>query len=140
VTVSSAAAPEPESTPEKPATVEQKIAPEKASSHTLGWIAGGVGIAGLATAGVFWVLRGGTIRDLDDMCAGKTCPPRAQDTIDRGRLYTGVAEAGLAVGVVGLAVGAGILLTGSGSETNGEAKPSVAVVAGPGAVHVLGRF
>ena len=64
---------------------------------------------------VFLVLRQGAINELEDSCEGLRCPESADSTIDRGRLYTGLAEGSAVLGVAGLTVGA-VLLFGTNSE------------------------
>jgi hypothetical protein len=85
------------------------------SRRTLGYVIGGAGVLSLAAAGVFLVLRQDAIADLDDRCDGLRCPPDSQATIDRGRLYTGLAEAGIGLGVAGLVAG-GVLVFGAPSD------------------------
>jgi hypothetical protein len=57
-------------------------------------------------------MRGGTLSDLDDVCGGdNSCPASAEDTADKGKLFTGLAEVTLALGVVGVAAGVFLLVT-----------------------------
>lgn len=85
--------------------------PEKRSSPVLIYVAGGIGIAGLAASSVFWGLRGSALSDLEERCPGPdhdcTGLPEseradAQDTYDRAKLYNTLAPIALGVGVVGV--------------------------------------
>jgi hypothetical protein len=65
-------------------------------------LGGGMLIAG----GVFIGLRQVAIGDLDEQCGGdRSCPPSAEETYDEGRLYTGLAEGFIPVGVAAATVG-----------------------------------
>lgn len=112
--------------------------------RTLGYVAGGVGLASLVTAGVFVALRQSAISDLEAECDGHACPPDAQATIDRGRLYTGIAEGGVLVGVGGIVAAAVLLFGGSQSSNEASDRASIDVSVGtPRALtgaQVLGRF
>lgn len=75
-----------------------------------------VGGAALIAGGVFIGLRQAAISDLDEMCGGdESCPPSAEETYDRGRLMTGLAEVFFPVGVAAGVTGAVLLATMSGS-------------------------
>jgi len=114
--------------------------PPDRSRRTLGWVAGGAGVASLAAAGVFLVLRQNAIDELEASCDGLSCPPSAEPTIDRGRLYTGLAQGTAILGVAGVAVGAVLLLGGSESTTGRAARIEVGA-AGPFVnVRAVGRF
>jgi hypothetical protein len=82
------------------------------SRRTLGFVAGGIGVAGLVSTAVFLVLRQSAINDLEESCEGLRCPESEQSTIDRGKLFTGLAEGSAVVGALGVTVGA-ILLFGA---------------------------
>lgn len=83
------------------------------------------GAASLVAGGVFIGLRQQAIGELDDLCGGdESCPPSAEDTYDRGRLMTGLAEVFVPVGVVSAVVGSVLLATMSGSsKPAAEASP-----------------
>ncbi|WP_437562833.1 PEGA domain-containing protein [Sorangium sp. So ce542] len=95
-------------------------------SKVPGLVALGAGIALGAAGGVFLGLRAGTLSDLDALCGGdRSCPPSARPTADRGRLYTGVAEATIGLGVASVAAGIVLLATSSG----GAAEPAAGAAA-----------
>lgn len=111
------------------APAPKRLADEAPKPSALPWIIGGVGVASLATAGVFYALRESTIHDLDAACgAGReSCPRSMQSTEDQGRLYTTTAN--VFVGVGAAAIGTAIVLW----LTQPSAKPraTVAVAASP---------
>ena len=131
-------------------------APDQGGSIVPGAAIAGVGVASAAVGVVFMVMRGGTLSDLDTLCGGdNTCPPSAQDTADKGKLYTGLAEVTLALGAVGIATGIVLMVTSGPKKTEAPAAaPEPAAkrpdprlrfdAAGPGAdvggVSLLGRF
>lgn len=118
----------PPAEPPPPPPVEPK--PVEKRSRVPAFVALGAGIASGAVGAVFLGLRGGTLSDLDDLCGGDTsCPPSARSTYDKGRLYTGVAEVTLGLGVAGLATGI-VLLVMSGE--GGSPPPATAARAGRG--------
>lgn len=120
------------------------------STRHTAWVAIGAGGAS-ATAGiVLLVLRGGAISDLDAVCQEGRCPPSAEPIADRGKLYTGLAGATLAVGAAGLAIGGVMLFSdrAKGPEDEGVAKAANGrhlawTVGAPGAstgASLVGRF
>ncbi|WP_437819253.1 PEGA domain-containing protein [Sorangium sp. So ce1078] len=100
-------------------------------SKVPGLVVLGAGIASVAVGGVFLGLRGGTLTDLDALCGGdRSCPPSARPIADRGRLYTGVAEAAIGLGVAGVAAGIVLLATSSGGAAEPDARARAARAAG----------
>lgn len=92
--------------------------PEKHS--LLPWIVGGVGVASLATAGVFYGLRAKAESDLNAGCRGNVCPERLQSTENKGKTYSLVADVTLGVGLAGVGAAAVLFLT-RGSSTSAPA-------------------
>ncbi|WP_437320649.1 PEGA domain-containing protein [Sorangium sp. So ce385] len=112
--------------PGSPAAATAIPAAAARPSKVPGLVALGAGIALGAAGGVFLGLRAGTLSDLDALCGGdRSCPPSARPTADRGRLYTGVAEATIGLGVIGVATGIVLLATSSG----GAAEPDAGAAA-----------
>jgi hypothetical protein len=109
-------------------------------SHTLAYVAGGVGVVGLAAFGVFGSMANSKYDSLDSKCPGGTCPPGTQSDIDKGKQFQLFANVGLAVGVVG--IGAGITLFALGGSSHPQSASAghseLAVV--PGGVTLRGRF
>jgi hypothetical protein len=91
-----------------------------------GVVTGAVGIAGLAAAGIFLGLRQVTIGELNGICrADDHCPVSAQPTIDRGRLFTGLAEGSVVLGVVGLTAGVILIVRSARASSSGGARVSL---------------
>jgi hypothetical protein len=92
--------------------------PPPAKSKAPAVAALGVGGLGVILGATFMAVRGGALSDLDKLCGGDTsCPPSAQPTADKGRLFTGLADASFVVGAAGLVTGIVMLAT------SGPAKP-----------------
>ena len=125
----------PVSTPAPASTQTPAIldtAPKRGGSRrTLGYVAAGAGVAGVLSTVVFVVLRKNAIDELESTCNGLDCPTSADSTIDRGRLYTGLAEGSAVLGVAGLTLGA-VLLFGGGSESASRAPRRVALAPAAG--------
>jgi hypothetical protein len=132
--------PAPIAPPTEPAPIVDASAPSSSSSlRPWAYVAGGVGIAGLATFGIFGALNNSKFGDLESECGGGHCPPERSDDIDTGRRYQLIANIGLVAGVVGLGTGAALFILSSGQEQ--QARPRTPWVAvGVGNVQVGGRF
>jgi hypothetical protein len=112
------------------------------SDHPLrpwAFVAGGIGLVGVATFAVAGAMSRSTFATLEDDCPNKQCPADSQQDIDRGKTEQLVANVGLAVGAVGLAAGVALFVVDLGS---GSATPatSVRVAASTGGVRVAGSF
>ncbi len=103
---------------EKPVVDEPKPEPEPpppppAKSKAPAVVALSVGGLGVVLGATFMAMRGGALSDLDKLCGGDTtCPPSAQSTADKGRLFTGLAEGAFVVGAAGIVTGIVLLATG----------------------------
>jgi hypothetical protein len=107
------------------------------------YIAGGVGIAGLATFGVFGALSRSKFDKLEDNCTDDRCHPNLEDDIDKGKAFQTAANVGLVVGIVGVVSGTVLFLVTSPSESKEQptAKNSkLDVGLGLGSIAVTGRF
>lgn len=119
------------------------------------------GIAITAAGGVALIVglvmlapRGAAISELDKVCKDGRCPPDAESTASRGKLFTGLTEVLVPVGVVGVAVGIALIATSGPQKAksdagDGEKKASFlrsieVLPAAPGAsvggVSLAGRF
>lgn len=111
------------------------------SLRTWAYMAGGVGVAGLATFGIFAVLAKGTYDDLNNTCHGGPCPPDKTGEISSGKTQQTVANVGLVVGAVGVAAGVTLfVLSMPKSEPATTAASTTALVVGPGWAGLQGRF
>jgi hypothetical protein len=138
--------------PDEPAVAENPFNDEPegvvvstsgSSKRTLAYVAGGVGLAGLATFGVLGVMNDSKFSDLESACPNNRCPPDQQDNIDQGKLYQTIANVGLGVGVIGLGASAVLFLLSSDGPEQPQAaffvKPE-SISVGPGSIQVRGRF
>jgi hypothetical protein len=108
---------------------------EPGPPRTLAYVAGGVGLAGLATFTIFGLMNNAKYDSLEEACTAGRCPADRVDDIDTGRTYQTVANVGLAVGVVGL--GAGVTLFVLSRDSGSEA---VSARITPSSVTIGGAF
>jgi hypothetical protein len=77
-----------------------------------GFVALGIGAAGVLGAGAFFALRRGEESDLDRLCRSRGyCPGEGQATIDRSTRWGALSLVSFGVGAAGIGVGAFLLLT-----------------------------
>jgi hypothetical protein len=81
--------------------------------RTYAYVAGGVGIVGLASFVVFGILDNGQHSTLSDDCRNNICGRDLAADASSGRTFQGLANAGLIVGIVGLGTAAGLYLSSS---------------------------
>lgn len=123
-----------DSAPPSPVSVgAESTAP---SMRTWAYVAGGVGLAGIATFAVAGSMANSTYNDLDSACGGGPCPPDRKSDIDAGRRDQTIANIGLAVGVIG--VGAGVTLYVLSKRSSSS--PSAALVVSPTWAGIQGRM
>ncbi len=101
------------------------------------YVAGGVGVAGIATFAIAGLMAHSTYDDLNAACNGGPCPPDKSGEISSGKTQQTIANVGLGVGLAGLATGATLFVL---SLPRSAPAPSAAVVASPGWVGVRGHF
>jgi hypothetical protein len=109
--------------PIDPAAIEKKT--EKSASPTLGWVLGGVGVAGLATAVVSGLLILNAQKTIDANCTGKVCNQRGLDAVSNGKILLVVNTGGWAVAGVGLGLGAYFVLSSPRSRTTTAVAPRI---------------
>ena len=73
------------------------------SRQTWGWVATGVGLAGVATGIGFGIAAQNKRADLEGACSGGRCPPSREETLDAFRTQRTVAWVGYGVGAAGFA-------------------------------------
>jgi hypothetical protein len=83
------------------------------------YVAGGVGVVALGTAGVMYALTLGPKNELERECSNDLCPPEFKDTAEQGQTYATIGNVSLAVGVVGVGLGAVLYLTHEQDDTTG---------------------
>jgi hypothetical protein len=117
-------------------------APPPPRTHGASWmrtgayVAGGVGVAGLATLAIFGLMARSTYDDLNTACAGGPCPPSKADQISSGKTDQTIANVGLVIGLVGMGVGGTLLVLSLHKGANGASAmrgaPALAITAAPG--------
>lgn len=146
---------------EPPPDLPKEEPPPPPRSRTPGIVVTVIGGVVMIAGFSFLAPRAAAISELDKLCGGDTtCPPSAEDTANRGKLFTGLAEGFVVAGVVGLATGIALIATSGprapekkSNEKNekkeasfhGLYKPTLRFVgAAPGAslggMSVMGRF
>jgi len=106
--------------------------------RTAAYVAGGVGVVGLATFAVFGALEKSTYNDLQSACNAGPCPPEKADDISTGRSRQTIANVGLVAGIAGLAAGAVLFVLGAPTKSPASARASLVVA--PGFVGVGGSL
>jgi len=132
---------DPEETPAHADDNDEKEDKSSGSSRAPAWIAGGVGVAGLATFAVFGILANSKYSDLEASCTDGHCPPDLEDTQSSGKAFQTVANIGLIVGAVGVATSVTLFVIGGPAKTEPSADarlPQVRV--GLGSVELKGSF
>jgi hypothetical protein len=123
----------------KQAKAVAKPATTTSSKRTLGFVIGGIGIVGLATAGVTGAMLLSRDQKIKDNCPNKECNREGRDLIDGNKPLFAINAVAWGVGVVGLGVGAYLVLSSkSGAETPTETAVGPTLMPG-GAGLSLGR-
>ena len=101
------------------------------------YVAGGIGVVGLATFAIAGLSSKSTYDDLAAACPSGPCPVSRQADIDSGKRTQTIANVGLVVGALGLAAGVTLFVV----STKPSAKPaSAAFVVSPSWVGMRGAF
>jgi hypothetical protein len=120
----------------------KKVSASTSSGSSLrpwAFIAGGVGVVGLASFGIFGSMSQSKFDSLKEDCPDAHCPPDRGSDIDDGKRFQTFANVGLVVGIVGVGTGVTLfLLSAGGNEKRASRAPWIRV--GAGDVHVGGRF
>jgi hypothetical protein len=104
--------------------------------RTLGWVLGGVGVAGLAVGAVTGVMVLGKKSTVDENCdENKRCNAEGADAAESGKTLGTVSGVSFIIGGVALAAGTWLVLSSDGSE-----RPQTALGVGPGQITFLRRF
>jgi hypothetical protein len=103
-------------------------ATSKAHPRTLGWVLGGVGLAGVGTAAVSGLMLIGTRSKVASNCVDKVCNQEGLDAAARGKTLLVVNAASWVVGGLGLGLGTYFLLSAPKAQATTGLVPSV----GPG--------
>jgi hypothetical protein len=129
---------------EPEAAAQEEQAPASSGGgkdHTLAFVAGGVGIAGIATFAVFGVLANSKFDELASGCPGGHCTPDHEDDIARGKRFQTVANVGLGIGIAGVLTSTALFVFGGGSGPEAPKQAASARVGvGFGSVELTGSF
>jgi hypothetical protein len=112
---------------------------DKTKLRPFSYVAGGIGVAGLATFAIFGIMSNSTYSDLKSACPSSQggCPPSKKDEVSSGQAQQTIANVGLVVGLAGLAAGGTLLVF---SLTPKAPIANAAVVVGPGYLGVRGSL
>ncbi|MBK7397663.1 MAG: tetratricopeptide repeat protein [Myxococcales bacterium] len=130
----------PAPTPVKKPVVVDTAPPAK--KPVWAFVAGGVGVAALGTAGIMYALRGSVISDLDAACnsARTNCPPDKRSLEDTGKTYTTAGNVLLGVGLVAVTTGVVLYFVRPGEKSVGVTSLGVGVGPTPAGASVVGAF
>jgi hypothetical protein len=120
--------------------VEPPPAPKPSSGaplRTWAYVAGGVGVAGIATFALFGTMAHSDYNDLQTACGAGPCPSSKADEIASGKSKQTIANVGLAVGIVGVAAGSTLFVLSLKKSTT---SPSAALMVGPTWLGVGGKL
>lgn len=133
----------PSNPPKASGAVSSAGTAEPGASHTLAFVALGVGAAGLLTGGITGIVALGKHSDLNDnpACHDGTCFDSVQGDVDSFRTMRTVSSIGFIAGGVFVATGLVLLLTSGPSQKKGEREaPQLALALTPGGASVAGSF
>lgn len=109
-------------------------------SPTLGYVIGGVGLAGLVVGGVTGALAFSRKKDVDSGCPSKVCKNQdALDAASASRRFGNISTVAFGVGVAGVAVGAVLVLTAKPDKASGW-RPQLDVGPRQAALGLQGRW
>jgi hypothetical protein len=133
-----AAEDKPDNGPPPPDTTSPPPSSGRAKLRPWAYVAGGVGVAGLATFTIFGLMSNSNYSDLQNACHPVTaCPGSKSGEIDNGKTYQLVANIGLGVGIVGVAAGATLFVLSLGGKSSPTA---TGLVIGPSFVGLRGTL
>lgn len=121
----------------EPRAVSAEI-PSRSPLRTIGMVAGGIGVAGLAVFTVAGLQARSTYRRLQSECGNQCTDEGHRSTASDGETYQLAANVGLTVGVLGVLSGATLFYLGSTS--NDAPSPTVALAPDGGRIAIQGRF
>jgi hypothetical protein len=116
-----------------------------ATQRTLGWVALGVGGAGLAVGGIFGILGLSDKSELEASCPDRRCEPSEYDALDAYESKRTISTIGFVAGAAFAATGVVLLLTApsgaaSPSDAGARGKPRFGAFIGPNRVELFGAF
>jgi hypothetical protein len=117
-------------------------APESSVQRTLGWVALGIGGAGLAVGGVFGVLGLSEQSELDESCPDRECAPEHYAALDSYESKKTISTIGVVGGAAFALTGAVLLVTapGDGARAQRSSTPRIGAAVGPNRIALFGAF
>jgi len=112
----------------------------RASLRPYAYVAGGVGVAGLALFGIFGAMEKSTFSSLQSSCPGNVCPPDKSSDISSGKSQQLVANVALGVGIAGVAAGATLFVLSLGGHSSSTPAAGTALVVSPNFVGLRGAL
>jgi hypothetical protein len=132
-----AAEDKPDNAPPPADTTPPPASSGRANLRPWAYVAGGVGVAGLATFTIFGLMSNSNYSDLQGACPNRNCPAGKSSEIDNGKTYQTVANVGLVVGLVGVAAGTTLFVLSLGGKS---APVTTGLVVGPSFVGLRGTL
>jgi hypothetical protein len=93
--------------------------------RTWAWVAGGVGVAGIAVGAVTGIMTMGKKSTIEDECPDHRCTPKGRDAVDSAQTTGLVSTIGFGVGAAGLITGVVLFLTAKPPTTYPQSKASL---------------
>jgi hypothetical protein len=123
-----------------PSTLPTPPQEDGAGLRTAGYVAGGVGIVGLALFFIAGLSAKSAYDRLDEACGGSPCAGDShQSDIDAGRMWQTAANIGLATGLVGVGTGVTLIVLGNpGALDKRDTSPATAATGAM--INYGGRF
>jgi len=120
--------------PSAPRSIDDALAdaPSRSPSRTWVYVAGAVGLAGIATGTVAGIMAISSKSDIDANCPNRLCNAQGQRALETGRTTSLVSTIAFPIGAAGLATAAVLMLLSPSKTERGAARVRPAVVAGPG--------
>jgi hypothetical protein len=103
-------------------TPQPRVPVSKGSASPWAYVAGGIGLAGVAVGTVTGLMAVGKKSIVNDNCKDLQCSAKGMDAVDSGRNLALVSTIGFGVGAAGLVTGVVLLMVGGdkGPEKNGS--------------------
>lgn len=122
---------------------EQRLGSEGAQANrarlrTLGFVAGGVGVAGVAVWTIFGLQAKGTYDELESDCPEGCSDGAHRERIESGKSAQTIANVGLVLGAAGLAASGALLYLGFSDDESERA--SLSLAPGSASLRYEGRF
>jgi len=105
--------------------LEERRSVGVSSKRTVGWVIGGVGVAGVAAAASSGFMLMGKRNTADAQCPDKVCNEEGASAVDAGKTLLVVNTISWVVAAAGLGVGAYLILSSSDSKPTAVLAPTV---------------